>query len=1241
MDTLIQGDCGKFTNCQFTKGAPRQYGYFTDPAGSLGFTSGVVISTGNVDDLGGTPANQNDMDWPPAQGGGDPDLDALLNGTANSEDAVVLEFDFTAQTGDVSFDYVFLSEEYPEYVGTSYNDVFGFFISGPGITPDPGFTGKNMALVPGTTTYVGINSVNSGCSAGVQVMGTAQTPSNAQYYVDNADNGLGGGVTNNNTIFDGYTTVLTAEMTGLTPCQIYHMKLVLGDAGDGIYDSGVLLKTNSFGVGSNFQVSSMTTQGVDGDAVEGCDAQLIFSIPEWESDDKEINFTISGTATAPDDYDPITSPLIIPSGQTSTSLDLTTIMDGISEGTETIIIATDTGCVCDMGPYVYTLNLIDVDPLVLDIPDTIICVGDQATLDASIVQGGEGTFTYQWDNGLGNDSVVQVSPTGATTYNVTVIDECGNTVSDDVTVTPYDPQYTETIVPTSCGASDGEIDLTASGGFGNYVYSINGDTTNQTSGLFTGLSGGTYNIVITDDLGCQETGVIDIPLTANPVLDSFVVVNVSCAGYCDGSIAVNATGMTSFSIDNGANYQASNTFNDLCIGNYTIIGQDDNGCSSQGNTVVTAPDSVELTLTSEDVLCNGACDGKIFAVASGGTPGYNYSLDGGTTIQAATAFNDVCDGTYDVTAIDANGCTVSEQIVIDQPNVITWTFGVTDASCGGVCDGIINCIPQGGTSPYSYAWSPASVSLNQPLLIDLCPGFYDLTVEDANGCVIDTTGIEVSSPATVAITDVQATPESCYGACDGTITINATDAAQYSIDGNTWQASNVFTGLCAGNYVAYAQDVNLCEDTEPIEVQSPSEVVLTVLNDTTICQGGTADLQAIASGGAGNYTFAWVSGETAQNISVSPTTTSPYCVTAFDANNCPSSEQCVIVTLNDALSVQAFVDQLICEGDDASLDAIAAGGDGTYTYTWDQGVGVGNAQTVSPTVTTEYTVTVNDGCETPTASASVTVTVAAIPNIAFTADTLEGCVPLTVTFSEVNVPQGSTCLWSFGDGTVSQDCGVVQNTYDYEGCWDVSLNITTAQGCDASFAIQDYICTYGIPEVNFLASPDPVSEMDPTVHFNNQSIGAYSYEWVFDTENTAGTDQNVHPSYLFNSEPGEYEVCLTAISEEGCLDNHCDTVEVRPEMLVYVPNAFTPSSTPGTNDVFVPVVSGVDPQQYEFLVFNRWGQLIFSTEHIDVGWDGYYKNKLSQTDAYVWKLRVVDLMKYQPHEFVGHVVLLK
>ena len=728
------------------------------------------------------------------------------------------------------------------------------------------------------------------------------------------------------------------------------------------------------------------------------------------------------------------------------------------------------------------------------------------------------TFT----NAASATSTVTVPSAGTYTLTWTETTAAGCSTSDDVDVTLSLLSMTDVVTPSSCGASDGEMVITGAGGVTPYQYSNDNGGTFQASGTFSNLSAGNYQVVVQDALGCTVSGTVTVTDVGGITINSITPTSETCIGNCDGSLSIDATGATQFSIDSGLTYVAGNVFSNLCAGDYNVFVQDAAGCVASGVGAIAAPDSLLMTLDTTNLLCFGECVGQIVVTPSGGSGGYSYSIDGGATTQPLATFSNLCAQTYNVVLEDVNGCQATESITLTEPPAMSWTVGVTDATCNGMCDGIINVIPAGGSGTYSYTWTPAAINVNQPLLLNLCEGAYGLTVTDGNGCTYDTAANNVGAPIAVSIDNIDVTDVLCAGDCNGTVTATTTGATEYSLDGVNYQPGATFIDLCAGTYTLYARDPNGCEETIDFVIQGPAFIDIQAYSDTTICIGGTASLSALATGGAGNYTYSWDSGETTQDISVSPATDQSYCVTATDDNGCVSPQACVLVSLNQALNLQAFVDATICDGDSAPISAFATGGDGgPYTYTWDQGVGIGDNHNVSPTVTTDYTVTVTDGCETPSPSATVTITVVAIPNISFVADTVEGCMPVTVNFNSVNVPAGSNCVWSFGDGGASTDCDSTTYVFTEEGCWDVSLNITTQEGCPSTASVPNYVCVHGYPTAQFTFGPQPTTILNTEIAFTNQSLDAASYNWTFDVEGVTTTDDNVDPVFTFpNTNPG-------------------------------------------------------------------------------------------------------------------------
>lgn len=288
-------------------------GFFDANGTGFPIASGVVMGSGFVNSLpGAASAFSSDATGT----GSDPDL-ALIE-PAGINDACVIEFDFIPGGDTISFDYMFGSEEYPEFVNSGYNDAFGFFISGPGITGPYSNNSMNIALLPGTSTPVTIDNVNAGL--------------NSQYYVDNFADVYG-----QTSALDAYTVVLTASAS--VQCgEVYHIKLAIGDAGDTAYDSAVFLAADSF----TSDVVSVSVATVTGDTVvvEGCtEANFIFSRPENDTlDTLIINYNIQGSATEGVDFDNLLNPVTFLPGEDTVIINLFPYDDQLAEGDEYLTI---------------------------------------------------------------------------------------------------------------------------------------------------------------------------------------------------------------------------------------------------------------------------------------------------------------------------------------------------------------------------------------------------------------------------------------------------------------------------------------------------------------------------------------------------------------------------------------------------------------------------------------------------------------------------------------------------------------------------------------------------------------------------------------------------------------------------------------------------------------------------------------------------------------------------------------
>ncbi len=420
-DTFIGQGCFEILNMELN-GPQGSIGTFAGGEAVLGMAGGVILATGDVQIVSG-PNNDNGQ-WTNLDDGSDPDL-ATENADIN--DVVKIEFDFIPSADQAQFQYVFASEEYCDYTGSDYNDVFGFFISGPGINGQFQNGAENIALVPGTNEFVAINSVNH--------------LSNSQYYVPNVRQaeidewdscqGHPAPVALTGTEFDGFTTVLTAT-ADLIACETYHIKIVIADVLDSAWDSAVFLAANSFNAGGGSTVSGIVPSTGTNQAYEGCsDGYFLFERSDEDlSEPLEIVYSINpaSTATAGADYAELSGSTTIPAGEQTAAVPLIVYEDGMQEGVETIVIEYQIDCGCPgnvSGPLISAvIELIEAEPLVAVNETLVACESTPITIEAQST-GGHGSVNYLWPATGETTESISVSPVDGNIIEYRVTDACG------------------------------------------------------------------------------------------------------------------------------------------------------------------------------------------------------------------------------------------------------------------------------------------------------------------------------------------------------------------------------------------------------------------------------------------------------------------------------------------------------------------------------------------------------------------------------------------------------------------------------------------------------------------------------------------------------------------------------------------------------------------------------------------------------------------------------------------------
>jgi gliding motility-associated-like protein len=417
---------------------------------------------------------------------------------------------------------------------------------------------------------------------------------------------------------------------------------------------------------------------------------------------------------------------------------------------------------------------------------------------------------------------------------------------------------------------------------------------------------------------------------------------------------------------------------------------------------------------------------------------------------------------------------------------------------------------------------------------------------------------------------------------------------------------------------------------------------------SNVCFGSSTNLEVSVTGGLAPYSYLWDNAATGSSQTVSPTGLTTYSVTITDSLGCLAFDT-ITIAVTTAITVTDSA-ATICEGDAITIYTQVTGGSGVRAYLWDNG-STTSSISVSPTINTTYSVTVTDTCG--SASATIDITTIEPPFVDFSM----GCDPNPYGLQFINNSDpltGSTFTWDFGDAASSTD---QDPSHDYvsTGTYPIQLTVTTVDGCTNDTTIM----ATAPPDAAFIANPSEASTDDPEVQFTDWSVDPNNivyWEWDFgdstgvdnllgqagndnvpsDTA-TGGTFQN--PSHNY-SDTGLFIVQLTVHDANGCIDTITQEIRIFGEYFLYAPSAFTPNFD-GSNDVFLPTGIGIMERDYEFAVYNRWGDRIFESDDINVGWNGTANGGgVVQSDVYIWTLSTRDV-SLKIHQYIGHVTLYR
>ncbi|MEZ4738328.1 MAG: gliding motility-associated C-terminal domain-containing protein [Flavobacteriales bacterium] len=891
----------------------------------------------------------------------------------------------------------------------------------------------------------------------------------------------------------------------------------------------------------------------------GCTLQRIVSITD--SDGEELT-TTDGTTTCPNTCDGEVSvaftcsdPPCLISWTDADGNDLgesgTTVSD-LCPGDYYVSVINASGCLT-----IDTATVTVPITVVLNISSTPASCGGECDASATVgVVGGTPPFTFTWvpEPGAGQGTP-NVSGLCEGVYEVSVGDGGGCITVAEVLILEPDPlsEQTADVQDISCaGECDGSISMTVEGGTGPYTYLWTPTPAfGQGTSSVSNLCAGPISLRVTDANGC----ILDRAYTITepqPMQIGVDVTQPSSCALCDGTGSVTVNGGTApytfswaiFGVVLSTDQQPTN----LCSGLFTLTVTDAAGCVISQTVTIPNITAEELTMTNGQTLCSNACDGEVSVSYNCSAPPCTVEwadADGNLIAVDTDVLGGLCNGTYTVVVLNADGCKAIADAVVLPSQTLVPNLSTTAVGCPGVCDGTATVGPVGGVEPYTFTWSPEpGGGQGSPMATGLCAGVYEVLIADASGC--DTTVSALILEPTPLVQQALVTDVSCNGSCDGSIVVTPTGGlAPYTF---VWspvpsngQGSNGAFDLCAGDHVLTVTDANGCSVSNTWTVGEPSPLQLVGGNVDSEC--GVCDGEAFVTvtGGTAPYNYLWTLGGAifGTNDSLSALCPGLYSVLVTDAAGC---EAALVIPVQDitgeVLTTNGSITSCpgICDGT-ASVDFICGSPDCTIAWFDATGTGIGQSGTqVSALCAGLYFVEVTNGIGCVSiATAVITEPDPVVPNLSTTPETCFGACDGTATVGPTGGIEPYEYFWDPAPP-------VGQFTPQAEGlcAGTVELTITDAAGCELLVPV----LILGPPILTADIATTPITcngDCDANIQVSpSGGVGPYTFFWTPEPPNGQGNDSALELC------PGDWSVQV--IDANGCDTTYTITV-VDPQLL--------------------------------------------------------------------------------------------
>lgn len=885
------------------------------------------------------------------------------------------------------------------------------------------------------------------------------------------------------------------------------------------------------------------------------------------------------------------------------------------------------------------------------------------------------TASFSSTTAPNNGTFVINGLTGGQTYSFTVND--GNGCPYTINGGPFPPSqnpgfnYANTTLCVSAAPINPVVTGVAGGTF---TSSPAGLTLNAATGQITPAtsSAGVYSVTYTTPGPCPDDSTITFTIITTPAVSAGPDQSI-CAG---DPVTLTGTGAGIGGIyawDNGVTDGVS--FNPAATLTYTVTGTAVGGCQGTDQVTVTVSPIPLVNAGPDQTICPGD---PVTLTGSGAGLGGVYAWDNG--VSDGVAFNPAATTTYTVTGTNTALCAATDQVIVtvnplDDPS-FNYPLGLTYCQTAADPTPVVTGMT-GGAFSFTVTSGGPVLSLNT------ATGQIDLSASDIGTYAI--TYNTASAPGSLcpqtATLNLTITDNPLADFTFGTYCTNGIDPSPVFLPG---ASGGIFSAVPAGLSItpptglvdlsASAPGTYTVTNTVNIAgcalATYNDDIVInglpagTISGTATICPGAALpDVTINLTAGAPNWnlTYNYNGTPVVVNVAASPYIISGAAVgtyslvTVTDANGCTNTLAGNATISNYPVPVMnALNDQEICEGTNLIVQTFGsnlAGSTFDWTNTTGTDVGFGlsgtgnipiflatNGSGTDISVTVSVTPTSSNGCV--GAPEDFVITIHANPIVSFTADTLNGCSPFVVNFTNTSSVPGQNCIWNFGNGLGVVGCGTVTTTFN-SGTYDVTLDVTTADGCFGTATVTDYIHVYDTPVAEFSYSPQILDIGDTEVNFTNHSDFADTYEWDFG-DTTVHVFQ-VNPTHTYPAVPNVYLASLIASNNNGmCADTAYQLITIQDIIIFYVPNVFTPDHDE-FNEGFHPVfTSGFDPFDYHLTIFNRWGEIVFESYDATKGWDGTYSDQgLVQDGVYIWQIEFKETMSDKRHTHRGHVTVLK